>query len=87
MFAGHDHVATLFVVSDLRPAGEIADTLHRALDGLGPDYGVSTLPEESGAWLRLLEDSPTRTAAALDTAWRAVRLLLTGTPAPALRKT
>ncbi|GAA2126184.1 urease accessory protein UreD [Kitasatospora saccharophila] len=87
VFAGRDHLATLFAVSDLRPAGEIADTLHRALDGRGLLYGVSTLPEDSGAWLRLLEDSPVRTAAALDAAWRAVRLLLTGRPAPDLRKT
>ncbi|RAJ31999.1 urease accessory protein [Kitasatospora sp. SolWspMP-SS2h] len=87
VFAGHDHLATLFVVSDLRPAAEIADTLHRALDGRGLRYGVSTLPEDAGAWLRLLEDSPVRTAAALADAWRAVRLLLTGIPAPALRKT
>jgi len=87
VFAGYDHMATLFAVSDARPAAEIADTLHRALDGQGLCYGVSTLPEDCGAWLRLLEDSPIRTAAALDTAWRAVRLLLTGEPAPALRKT
>ncbi|WP_189277611.1 urease accessory protein UreD [Kitasatospora griseola] len=87
VFAGHDQLATLFVVSDLRPAAEIADTLHRALDGHGLHFGVSTLPEDSGAWLRLLEDSPVRTAAALDTAWHAVRLLLTGSPAPVLRKT
>ncbi|MEU3838128.1 urease accessory protein UreD [Streptomyces microflavus] len=87
VFAGHDHLGTLFVVSDLRPAAEIADTLHRALDGSGLHYGVSTLPEESGAWLRFLEDSPVRAATALETAWRAVRLLLTGSPAPALRKT
>ncbi|RKE22527.1 urease accessory protein UreD [Streptomyces sp. TLI_171] len=87
VFAGHDHLATLYVVSDLRPAAEIADTLHRALDGRGLLHGVSTLPEEAGAWLRLLEDSPVRTAAALTTAWQAVRLLLTGRPAPDLRKT
>ncbi|MFJ5921715.1 urease accessory protein UreD [Kitasatospora sp. NPDC092948] len=87
VLAGRDHLATLFAVSDLRPAAEIADTLHRALDGQGLCYGVSTLAEDSGAWLRLLEDSPVRTAAALDTAWRAVRRLLTGSPAPVLRKT
>nr|WP_223183083.1 MULTISPECIES: urease accessory protein UreD [unclassified Streptomyces] len=87
VFAGHDHLATLFVVSDLRPAREIADTLHRALDGRDLTYGVSVLPEECGAWLRLVEDSPVRTAAAVAAAWRAVRLLLTGSPAPDLRKT
>nr|WP_202524274.1 urease accessory protein UreD [Kitasatospora sp. SID7827] len=87
VLAGHDHLATLYAVSGLRPAAEIADTLYRALDGTGLRYGVSTLPEDSGAWLRLLEDSPVRTAAALDAAWRAVRLLLTGLPAPAPRKT
>ncbi|WP_436775103.1 urease accessory protein UreD [Yinghuangia sp. YIM S09857] len=87
VFGGYDHLGTLFVVSDLRPAAEIADTLHEALAGRDLHYGVSTLPEDSGAWLRVLEDSPIRTAEAFSDAWRAVRLLLTGSPAPDLRKT
>ncbi|MFI1583695.1 urease accessory protein UreD [Embleya sp. NPDC020630] len=87
VFDGYDHLGSLFVVSDLRPAAAIADALHEALAGRDLRYGVSTLPEESGAWLRLLEDSPIRTAEAFSDAWRAVRLLLTGSPAPALRKT
>ncbi|MGA4545840.1 urease accessory protein UreD [Uniformispora flossi] len=87
VFAGYDHLSTLFVIGGQRPAAEIADTLHAALAGHDLHYGVSTLPEESGAWLRLLEDSPIRTAAAFSDAWRAVRLLLTGSPAPDLRKT
>ncbi|MFJ2436286.1 urease accessory protein UreD [Streptomyces anulatus] len=87
VFAGHDHMASLFVVTDERPAAEVADTLHRALHGMDLLYGVSVLPEECGAWLRLLEDSPVRVAAATAAAWRAVRLLLTGRPAPDLRKT
>jgi urease accessory protein len=49
-------------------------------------YGVSVLPEDAGAWLRLLGgDSPTVTAA-LRHAWDAVRRLLIGAPAPAMRK-
>ncbi|WP_405793018.1 urease accessory protein UreD [Streptomyces sp. NBC_01506] len=87
VFAGHDHVASLFVVSDRAPATEIADTLHEALAGLGVLYGVSVLPRDCGAWLRLLDDSPVRVAAAHTAAWHAVRRLLTGHPAPDLRKT
>ncbi|MEV8453201.1 urease accessory protein UreD [Streptomyces sp. NPDC052095] len=86
VFAGHDHVASLFVVTDRAPAGEVADTLHTALAGLGVLYGVSVLPRDCGAWLRLLDDSPVRVAAAHNAAWDAVRRLLTGHPAPAPRK-
>ncbi|MFD7068620.1 urease accessory protein UreD [Streptomyces sp. NPDC059913] len=86
VFAGHDHVASLFVVTDRAPVGELADTLHTALAGLGVLYGVSVLPRDCGAWLRLLDDSPVRVAAAHAAAWDAVRRLLTGHPAPALRK-
>ncbi|MEL5955067.1 urease accessory protein UreD [Streptomyces sp. CLV115] len=86
VFAGHDHVASLFVVTDRAPATEIADTLHEALAGLGVLYGVSVLPRDCGAWLRLLDDSPVGVAEAHNTAWDAVRRLLTGHPAPALRK-
>ncbi|MFJ2585117.1 urease accessory protein UreD [Streptomyces sp. NPDC087538] len=86
VFAGYDHVASLFVVTDRAPATGIADTLHEALAGLGVLYGVSVLPHDCGAWVRLLGDSPVGVAAARNTAWDAVRRLLTGHPAPALRK-
>ncbi|WP_443034791.1 urease accessory protein UreD [Streptomyces sp. BE308] len=86
VFAGHDHVASLFVVTDRSTATEVADTLHDALADLGLLYGVSVLPGECGAWVRLLDDSPIRVAAARNTAWDAVRRLLTGHPAPDLRK-
>ncbi|MER5554376.1 urease accessory protein UreD [Streptomyces sp. NPDC002793] len=86
VFSGHDHVSSLFVVSDRAPASEIADTLHTALAGYGVLYGVSVLPRECGAWLRLLDDSPVRVAAAHTAAWHAAHRLLTGRPAPATRK-
>ncbi|WP_329612427.1 urease accessory protein UreD [Streptomyces brevispora] len=86
VFAGHDHVASLFVVTDRTPAAELADTLHEALAPLGVLYGVSILPRDCGAWVRLLDDSPIRVAAAHQAAWQSVRRLLTGHPAPDLRK-
>ncbi|SEB83177.1 urease accessory protein [Streptomyces sp. 2131.1] len=86
VFAGHDHVASLFAVTDRVPATELADTLHEALAGLGVLYGVSVLPRDCGAWVRLLDDSPVRVAEAHRAAWHAVRRLLTGHPPPDLRK-
>ncbi|MEV5603492.1 urease accessory protein UreD [Streptomyces sp. NPDC052299] len=86
VFAGHDHVASLFVVTDRVPAAGLADTLHEALAGLGVLYGVSVLPRDCGAWVRLLDDSPVRVAEAHRAAWHAVRRLLTGHRPPDLRK-
>lgn len=86
VFAGHDHVASLFAVTDRVPAGALADALHDALAELGVLYGVSVLPRDCGAWVRVLDDSPIRTAAAHEAVRQAVRRLLTGHPAPDLRK-
>ncbi|GGV35252.1 urease accessory protein UreD [Streptomyces griseoflavus] len=86
VFSGHDHVASLFVVSGRRPAAEIADTLHRALTGRDVLHGASTLPDDCGAWVRILGRDQPRFTAAVHDAWDAVRRLLTGHPAPDLRK-
>ena len=89
VLAGHDLVSTFYAVTPLAPAAEVADALHtalRAFDGRALLFGVSVLPHECGAWLRVLGgDSPT-VGAALRHAWDAVRRLLTGAPAPVLRK-
>lgn len=86
VFSGHDHVMSLFVVTDLRPAAEIADTLYSALADHDLPYGVSVLPHDCGAWVRLLGDSPPGIAGAHTAAWDAVRRLLIDRPAPDLRK-
>ncbi|ANH93901.1 urease accessory protein UreD [Streptomyces sp. NPDC058319] len=86
VFAGHDHVASLFVVSARRPAAEIAGTLHRALTGRGVLHGASVLPYDCGAWVRILAHEQPRLAGARHAAWDAVRRLLIGHPAPDLRK-
>ena len=87
-----DIVATLYVVSPLAPASVIADALHDALGAVvagGADdirFGVSALPGDAGAWVRLLGDDTVTMAAALRTAWRTTRELLTGTPPSGIRK-
>ncbi|MEU3571286.1 urease accessory protein UreD [Kitasatospora sp. NPDC036755] len=92
VLAGHDVMSSLYVLSPLAPAGRIADVLHEAVAGRGQGhgdllYGVSVLPQDSGAWLRLLGSDTRTCAAALRAAWDAVRRLLIGVPAPELRKT
>ncbi|MFJ8621428.1 urease accessory protein UreD [Kitasatospora sp. NPDC093550] len=87
VLAGHDVMSSLYVLTPLAPPGQVADTLHEALAGSGLLHGVSVLPQDSGAWLRLLGSDTRACAAALRTAWDAVRRLLIGAPAPDLRKT
>lgn len=88
VLGGHDLMSTFYAVTPLAPAAEVADTLHAAVaaraDGLA--FGVSVLPHEAGAWLRVLGDDSPAVTAAVRRAWDAVRRLLLGVPAPALRK-
>ncbi|MEW2295855.1 urease accessory protein UreD [Streptomyces sp. NPDC006743] len=87
VFGGHDLMATLFVLTPLAAAGEVADTLHEALRTAGQAFGVSVLPDDCGAWVRVMGSDPPAVARALRAAWDAVRRLLIGVPAPDLRKT
>lgn len=86
VLAGHDLMAGFFTLSPLDPATEIADALHAALADSQLLYGVSVLPQDSGAWLRVLGNDPIAVTAATAGAWDAVRRLLTDTPAPKLRR-
>ncbi|MBL1097838.1 urease accessory protein UreD [Streptomyces coffeae] len=87
VFGGHDLMATLYAVTPLAPAAQVADTLHAALLTTGLACGVSVLPDDCGAWARIMgSDSPAVTRA-IRTAWDALRRLLIGVPAPDLRKT
>ncbi|MFJ3709028.1 MULTISPECIES: urease accessory protein UreD [unclassified Streptomyces] len=84
VFSGLDHLSSLFVISDRCPAQEIADVLDAAVAGL--PHGASVLPGDCGAWLRMLGSDQPEITQALRAAWDAVRRLLTGHPAPDLRK-
>lgn len=91
VLSGHDVMSTLHVLSPLAGAAEVADVLHATLSEQDREpllrYGVSVLPEERGAWLRVLGDDPQAVRLAMFRAWDAVRRLLIGVPAPDLRKT
>lgn len=81
-----DQFAALHVVSDAAPAGAIADALHGALADAPIRWGVSVLPGDCGAWVRLVGSSSPAVDRARHAAWDAARRLLVGAPAPRLRK-
>ena len=86
VFAGSTIMSSLFVVTRLRSAPDVADHLVAALRASTGWAGVSVLPHDCGAWVRMLDDDPDAARAAMRTAWNAARELLIGVPAPALRK-
>lgn len=82
----HTLIATLFVISPQHPAAGIADVLHGAVANHAA-AAVSVLPDERGAWVRILGSDPPTIHMTLCRGWDAARRLLLGVPAPALRKT
>ncbi|MDX6740430.1 urease accessory protein UreD [Actinocorallia sp. A-T 12471] len=86
VMAGFGVVSSLYVVSGLRPAQEIADALHTALAATGLRAGAGVLPGDVGAWARVLGDRSPEVLAASTAMWDAVRRLLLGVPAPDPRK-
>lgn len=85
---GHDIVATLLVVTPLLAARALADALHAVVAQGAGDVraGVSTLPGDVGAWVRLVADDPVAVAAAWQALWATARTVLTGAPPPPSRR-
>jgi urease accessory protein len=86
LLGGSDVVASLYVVSERRPADELVESLRASLVGIDVLAGVSELPNGCGVSVRLLGRTSKTVRAALATSWQAVRLGLLGAPAPDLRK-
>ncbi|PWJ27479.1 urease accessory protein [Branchiibius hedensis] len=87
--ADRDIMASLYVISPLQPAGVVADRLHEALAPMTEDgtlFGVSVLPADCGAWVRILGDDTVQLQRLTTTAWQVTRELLLGVPAPRIRK-
>lgn len=86
VLGGEDQLAALHVISDAAPAAEIAAALRAALADAPLRWGVSVLPGDCGAWVRLLGSSSPDLDRAMRAAWDAARRLVAGVPAPRMRK-
>lgn len=87
--ADRDIMASLYVISPLQPAALLADRLHEALASAVEEdtyFGVSVLPSDCGAWVRLLGDDTVLMQRLTTLAWQVTRELLLGVPAPRIRK-
>ena len=75
--------ASLFVVSSSEPAAELVTALREALALPGIYAAAALLPNQSGAWSRILATDAAALKNALFCAWSAIRQALTGSaPAP-----
>lgn len=79
----HDVVAMLYVVTRRVEARTLADGLHAVVTAQpAVAAGASTLPNDSGAGVRILGPTSQAVAATLHAAWNAARLALLDAPAP-----
>jgi urease accessory protein len=83
-YSGH---GSLTVLAAEVGGDTLARTLRDAVQGLPGIYaGISTLPGEAGAWLRVLAEDGVALRRSYGSAWNALRKLLTGRPAYERRK-
>lgn len=84
----HSVLATLYVATRRIPSRALSDRLHgRVAACEGVFGGASELPNDCGAWVRILGATSAAVAAALHAAWDEARVALIGVPAPNRRKT
>jgi urease accessory protein len=69
---------SLFVVTSAKPAAELVAAMRAALAPIGVYSGATILPNQSGAWARILATDAAALKAALFSAWTAIRQTLTG---------
>ncbi|AWB92328.1 urease accessory protein UreD [Aeromicrobium chenweiae] len=91
VLAGRDVLSMLyvFVPPDAAATQVLADAVHETLTGLQQDdlvFGVSALPGDAGICLRLVGDDTVVTTHATALVSAVVHKLLTGHPAPPIRK-
>ncbi|MBC8007911.1 MAG: urease accessory protein UreD [Prolixibacteraceae bacterium] len=69
---------SLFVVTAAKPPAELVAAMRAALVSAGVYAGATILPNQSGAWARILATDAAALKAALFSAWAVVRQTLTG---------
>ncbi len=77
---------SLFVVTSAKPAAELVTAMRAALTTAGVYAGVTILPNQSGAWSRILATDAAALRAAVFSAWAAIRQTLTGAAPTPRRK-
>jgi len=77
---------SLFVVTSAKPPAELVDAMRSALAAAGVYAGAALLPNQSGAWSRILATDAAALKTALFSAWAAIRQTLTGTAPTPRRK-
>lgn len=76
---GYAALATVTVVAPPAQSARVVEAMRAALDGLADAYaGVSTLPNECGAWTRILAADGASLRRATEAAWAAAREAITG---------
>lgn len=69
---------SLFVLTSAKPPAELVAAMRAALPSAGVYAGAAILPNQSGAWARILATDAAALKAALFSAWTAIRQTLTG---------
>lgn len=69
---------SLFVVTSAKPPAELVAAMRAALASAGVYAGATILPNQSGAWSRILATDAAALKTALFSVWAAVRQTLTG---------
>ena len=69
---------SLFVVTSAKPPAELVAAMRAALASAGVYAGATILPNQSGAWSRILASDAAALKTALFSVWAAVRQTLTG---------
>jgi len=77
---------SLFVVTCAKPPAELVAAMRMALLTAGVYAGAALLPNQSGAWSRILATDAAALKAALFSTWAAIRQILTGTTPMPRRK-
>jgi urease accessory protein len=69
---------SLFVVTTAKPPAELVAAMRAALESAGVYAGATILPNQSGAWARILATDAAALKTALFSVWTAIRQTLTG---------
>ena len=77
---------SLFVVTCAKPPAALVAAMRDALATAGVYAGAAILPNQSGAWSRILATDAAALKAALFCAWAAIRQTLTGAAPTPRRK-